>query len=90
MPATHYTAWERHLAECPPGDFLLQRLVADLIQTVEAFMCGFAGKGKPVKPRTLDKIAPWLVTPSMKAKHKREVNAVQASAVLAISRGEDL
>ena len=90
MPATHYTAWERHLAECPSGDFLTQRLIADLIQSVEAFMCGFAGKGKTAKPRTLDKIAPWLVSPSMKAKRKRESAGVQASAALAIMRGDDV
>jgi len=89
MPATHYTAWERHLAECPVGDFLLQRLIAELIQTVEAFMCGFAGKSSKAKPRTLDKIAPWLVSPSMKAKRNRESNRVQASAALAIMQGND-
>jgi len=90
MPSTHYLAWEKHLAEFPVGDVLTQRLLADLIQTVEAFMCGFAGKGKSVKPRTLEKVAPWLVTPSMKAKRKRESASVQASAALAIMRGEDL
>ena len=90
MPSSHYMAWERHLVECPPGDFLTQRLIAELIQTVEAFMCGFAGKGNKVKPRTLDKIAPWLVTPSMKAERKRKSAGIQASAALAIMRGDDI
>ena len=53
-------------------------------------MCGFAGKGNKVKPRTLEKIAPWLVSPSMKAERKRKSVGVQASAALAIMRGDDI
>lgn len=87
MPATHYTAWERHLADCPPGDFLLQRLVADLIITVETFMCGFAGK--KAKPRTLEKVAPWLITPAVKAMRKKVSNDAHRKAMMAAALGKD-
>jgi len=82
MPATHYAAWEKHLAEFPPGDFLTQRLVAELIQTVEAFMCGFAGKDS--KPRKLAQIAPWLDTPAVKRARERRAVDKHRQAVSAI------
>lgn len=88
MPSTHYSAWENHLANCPPGDFLTQRLLAELVMTVEAFMCGFAGK--KTKPRTLEKIAPWLVTPAVKAMREKASNAVHRNAALDIVKSGDV
>ena len=87
MPAHHYWAWEKHLIECPPGDFLTQRLLADLILVVERFMCGFAGKN--AKPRDLEQVAPWLVTPAVKAVREKKSAGVQASAALQIMQAED-
>ena len=45
-------AWKQHFRKYPPGDFLVQRLLAILIS-----MVGSIGGGKNVKPQD---IAPWL------------------------------
>ncbi len=86
MPAGEYIAWERHLAEVPPGDHLLQFLLAELIRTVEAFALGIGG-GKQ-KPRSVFQIAPWLNSGAARREidemKKRESGQVQRSAVLDI------
>lgn len=71
MPSTHFIGMVNHLREYPPGDFPTQRLIADLIHTVEVFMCGFQDKGGTAKPRKLEEIAPWLALPSGEKKRKR-------------------
>lgn len=45
-------AWKQHFRKYPPGDFLVQRLLA-----VIASMIASIGGGKSVKP---SEIAPWL------------------------------
>jgi len=89
MPATHFTAWERHLRDFPPGDFLTQTLVADLIHVVETFMCGFAGKD--AKPRARKDIAPWLDTRAAKRVRERELQHKRMATVRQIinNRGGD-
>jgi len=74
------------LRDFPPGDFLVQRLLAELIQTVEAFACGFAGKN--AKPRELRDIAPWLDTPAVKRMRERQERKSRAAMALRIARGE--
>ena len=52
MAPAEYVGWERHLKKYPPGDYLTQLLLA---QVLMAFV-GFAS-GKTLK---LSEVAPWL------------------------------
>lgn len=87
MPSTDYMGWEGHLRRCPPGDFLLQRLVAELIIVLEHFMAGFADKKAKAKPRTLKQIAPWLTYGA--PKHTPQQAKNRFAAALEIAHQED-
>lgn len=61
MPAITMSAWEQHFQTCPPGDFLLQHLIVDLIRVVETFAISLGG-GDVSKVRDVAQIAPWMIT----------------------------
>jgi len=87
MPAAHYALWERHLLDFPAGDMLTQRLMAELIMTVEAFMCGFAGKNS--KPRTLEQVAPWLYTEAMRKQADSKKQATLRKSAMSIIQAQE-
>jgi len=74
------------LRDFPVGDVLTQRLVAELIMTVEAFMCGFADKASNAKPRSLEQVAPWLYTDAMRKHDESKRVARQRESALSIVR----
>ena len=87
MRATEYAGALEHLDRFPPGDFLAQALLAELIATVQNV---FRGKGKAV---TMLDVAPWLessrdkMTREQKARADRRVAEVRAvSAVYEAQR----
>jgi len=91
MPSNESLAWQRHMLEYPPGDYLTQRLLAELIMVVETFMCGFSGKSSNAKPRPLTAIAPWLDTPAVKARRERKSRESQMAVTqqLVQTQGDD-
>ena len=86
MPSSQFVAWERHLADNAPGDFLAQRLLAELIVVVEHFMAGF-GDGK-AKPRQAHEIAPWLDNQASRDARAARKRAGQLGLVSEIIREE--
>jgi len=81
LPAHQYSAMVENLRVFPPGDMLTQRLIVDLIMTVEMFMSGFSDKKADRKIRSLKQIAPWLVTPQMERQQQRQKDRSHFSAI---------
>ena len=59
MSSVEYAGWTEHLKRFPPGDYLLQGLVAQ-------FMASF------IKDKTALDFAPWLEQPDKREKRKEQ------------------
>ena len=64
MPAAEYAGWVDHFGHFPPGDYLLQMLIAQLLAMLDAV---FGGKHK----NPFD-WAPWLETPTKRREKAQE------------------
>ena len=75
MPAAQYAAWEQHFRRWPPGDPLLQRLVAILCALV---VNAVSSGPRPAQPYDF---APWLRTPEDVERERKEALIKRARMV---------